>query len=226
MKTLKTILAPVLCIGAACAAVIGPVAATAQAAKGRPAAARAAALSAEDKALVDKAAAYLQNLASAKGDFIQTDARGRTARGTFYLQRPGKARFEYAPPSGLLIVSDGSNVNVHDRRLKTFDRYPLGQTPLSLFLARQVRLDKGVRVDRVVRLSDGFALYARDGKRQAEGSIILTFSGDPMRLSEWTITDPQGGRTRVQLTSLAPVSGLAPGLFVLRDPNRRGADRS
>lgn len=219
MKTLTTILALT-----ACAAVLGPVAATAQAGKARPAAATAA-LSAEDKALVDKAAAYLQNLASAKGDFIQTDGRGRTSRGTFYLQRPGKARFEYAPPSGLLIVSDGSNVNVSDRRLKTFDRYPLSQTPLSLFLARQVRLDRGVKVDRVVRLSDGFALYARDGKRQAEGSIILTFSGEPMRLSEWTITDPQGGRTRVQLTSLAPVSGLAPNLFVLRDPNRRAADR-
>lgn len=219
MKLLK----PLLAI-AACAAVLGPVAATAQAGKARPAA--AAPLSADDKALVDKAAAYLQNLASAKGDFVQTDGRGRTSRGTFYLQRPGKARFEYAPPSGLLIVSDGSNVNVHDRRLKTFDRYPLSQTPLNLFLARQVRLDKGVKVDRVVRLSDGFALYARDGKRQAEGSIILTFAGEPMRLSEWTITDAQGGRTRVQLSSLSAVSGLSPSLFVLRDPNRRSADRS
>ena len=111
MKTLKLALALI-----ACAAVLGPVAAAdAQPAKGRTAAATA--LSAEDKALVDKAAAYLQNLAAAKGEFIQTDGRGRTLRGTFYLQRPGKARFEYAPPSGLLIVSDGSNVNVHDRRL-------------------------------------------------------------------------------------------------------------
>ena len=46
-----------------------------------------------------------------------------------------------------------------------------------------------------------------------------------MRLSEWTITDTQGGRTRVQLVSLTPVSGLSPSLFVLRDPNRR-PDRS
>src|SRR5690606_7661894 len=79
-----------------------------------PAAAQAASrasLSAEDTALVQRAAAYLQGLGSAVGDFIQTDARGRTTRGKFYLQRPGKARFEYAKPSGLLIVSDGHNVN-------------------------------------------------------------------------------------------------------------------
>lgn len=195
------------------------------AAKGRPAAGRPA-LSAEDKALVDRAAAYLQGLGAAKGQFVQIDARGRVSRGTFYLQRPGKARFEYAAPSGLLIVSDGSNVNVQDRRLKTFDRYPLRATPLNLFLARQVRLDQGVVVDRVTRQSDGFQIAARDGKRQAEGSILLSFAGSPLRLTEWTITDAQGGRTRVQLTSLTPTSGLDPSLFVLRDPNRRGGDRS
>ena len=221
MKTLKTLLAL-----AACAAIVGPLSAVAQPSKGRPAAGRPAGLSAEDKALVDRAAAYLQGISSAKGEFVQTDARGRTARGTFYLQRPGKARFEYAPPSGLLIVSDGSNVNVHDRRLKTFDRYPLGSTPLSLFLAPEVRFDKGVTVQRVTRLSDGFAIHARGKTRATQGSVALVFTGEPLRLSEWTITDPQGGRTRVQLTSLAPASGLSPSLFRLSDPNRRSRDRS
>lgn len=219
MKPLKSLLAAV----AVCAvALTASVADSRPAARQRPTAPRAP-LSAADKALVDQAAAYLQGLAMAKGDFIQTDARGRTTRGVFYMQRPGKARFEYAAPSGLLIVSDGSNVNVQDRRLKTFDRYPLGSTPLSLFLSRRVRLSEGVEVTRVVRSADGFQLFAKDGKRQAEGSIILAFAGNPMRLTEWTITDAQGGRTRVQLSSLQPVSGLSPSLFVLRDPNRRPA---
>lgn len=221
MNTLNPLLAALL-IGAT--ALSASVAASQPAARQR-AAAPSAPLSAADKALVDQAAAYLQGLTSAKGDFIQTDARGRTTRGVFYMQRPGKARFEYAAPSGLLIVADGSNVNVQDRRLKTFDRYPLGSTPLTLFLSRRIRLSEGVEVTRVVRSADGFQLFARDGKRQAEGSIILAFSGNPLRLTEWTITDAQGGRTRVQLASLQPVSGLSPSLFVLRDPSRR-PDRS
>lgn len=219
MRPLKLALAA----AATAAVAIAPLAAAPAMAQG--AAARSQ-LSAQDKALVDKAADYLQGLGSAVGDFVQTDARGRTTRGKFYLQRPGKARFEYAAPSGLLIVSDGHNVNVHDKRLKTFDRYPLGSTPLSLFLAKQVRLDRGVVVDRVVRTGDGFQIHARDGKRQAEGAIIMSFSGSPLRLSEWTIRDAQGGRTRVQLTSLRAAGQLDPGLFVLRDPNRARRDRS
>jgi len=221
MSKLNLALAAVLAAAVAAAPMSAPLAQT----KGRAAAARTA-LSAEDKAMVDRAAAYLQGLAGAKGEFVQTDARGRVTRGTFYMQRPGKARFEYAPPSGLLIVSDGHNVNVHDRRLKTFDRYPLGATPLSLFLARQIRLDRGVVVERVVKTSDGFQIHARDGKRQADGSIVMAFAGSPLRLTEWIITDSRGGRTRVQLTSLQPTAGLSPDLFVLRDPNRRGRDRS
>src|SRR3954471_16629335 len=69
-------------------------------------------LSAEDQALVDKATAYIQTLGSAKGRFIQTDARGTQTQGSIWLQRPGKARFAYDGPNGLLVVSNGNNVNI------------------------------------------------------------------------------------------------------------------
>lgn len=177
-------------------------------------------LNAADKALVDKAVAYLQGLNSAKGRFVQTDARGAVARGSLYLQRPGKARFAYDPPSGLIIVSNGSTVSVADTRLKTFQSYPLGASPLSLFLAREIRLDRGVVIDRVERLAGGYSISARDGRRQAEGRIKLIFSNAPV-LTGWEITDAQGQITRVAVTELAPASGLDPALFVLRDPRPR-----
>ena len=173
-------------------------------------------VSAADQALVTKASAYLQGLAAAQGRFVQTDARGRMTQGTFYLKRPGKIRFEYDKPSGLLIVSDGANVKVQDSRLKTFDTYPLGKTPLSIFLAKQIRLDQGVVIERVTRTADGFAITARDGRNRTAGAITLAFADAPMRLKEWTVLDAQGGRTRVQLTSLQPAGALSDGLFVLR----------
>lgn len=186
---------------------------------------RAPALSAADKALVDKAAAYLQSLGEAKARFVQTDPRGAVSKGALYLKRPGKARFAYDPPAGLLVVSDGALVSIHNTRLKTFESYPLGATPLSLFLAKQIRLDRGVVVTRVARHADGFSITARDGKRQADGQITLTFADSPMRLLGWTVTDPQGGATRVQLSNLQPASGLANSLFVLKDPRPRAVGR-
>lgn len=186
----------------------------------------AASLSSADKALVDRAAAYLEGLTEAKGRFVQTDARGAMTQGSLYLKRPGKARFEYDKPSGLLVVSDGGNVSIADSRLKTFDAYPLMATPLSIFLARQIRLDRGINVTRVARLADGFSITARDGKKQAEGQITLTFSDSPMALVGWTVTDAQGSSTRIRLTSLTKTSGLAPSLFVLKDPRPKNVGRS
>lgn len=186
---------------------------------------KAAPLSVADRALVDRAVAYLQNLNEAKGRFVQTDPRGSVTQGSVYLKRPGKARFDYEPPSGLLVVSDGAVVSIHDKRLKTFESYPLQATPLALFLARQIRLDKGVVISRVTRLADGFSITARDGKKEAEGQITLTFSDNPMTLVGWTVTDAQGQSTRIRVTGLTRASGLASSLFVLKDPRPKNVGR-
>ncbi|MEW5686761.1 MAG: outer-membrane lipoprotein carrier protein LolA [Pseudomonadota bacterium] len=178
-----------------------------------------------DQALVDRAVAYLEGLSEARGRFVQTDGRGRSTTGELLLKRPGKARFAYDPPSGLLVVSDGNVVSVHDKRLKTFDRYPLGATPLSLFLAKTIRLDKGVTVTRVSRMSDGFSITARDGRKQTAGQISLTFRDNPLSLVGWTVTDAQGRPTQVQLQGFERASGLDGSLFTLRDPRPRNVGR-
>ena len=184
----------------------------------------APALSTDDKAMVDKAVAYLQGLGEAKGRFTQTDARGAVTTGELFLKRPGKARFAYDPPSGLLVVSDGGRVIVQDKRLNSFTAYPLGATPLSLFLAKTIRLDKGVEVTRVARAADGFTITARDGKKETAGQIALTFTSAPLALVGWAVTDAQGRTTNIRITGLAPASGLDSALFVLKDPRPRAAD--
>jgi outer membrane lipoprotein-sorting protein len=177
-------------------------------------------LSDDDRALVDKAAAYLDGLGQVKGRFVQTDPRGTSSSGVLYLNRPGKARFEYEGPAQRLVVSDGHTVVVYDGRLKTFNRYPLGSTPLALFLQRHVRLDQKVVVDRVDRLPGGFQIVAHDGRHESQGHITLSFSDGPVELKEWSIIDARGARTDVRLSDLQPASGLDPALFQLQNPYR------
>ena len=175
-------------------------------------------LSKADKALVQKATDYIQNLKTAQAHFTQTDAKGSVTTGTFSLQRPGKARFDYDAPASLTVVSDGYNVNVYDARLKTFDQYPLGQTPLVLLLARQVRLDRGVAIATVERTNGGFTITARDTRKEAEGRIGMSFSNSPMMLKGWSVVDAQGLKTTVVLEPLKANVALNADLFVLHDP--------
>lgn len=189
-------------------------------------AATPAPLTAQDRALANRAAAYLEALGEARGRFVQTDPRGVVSQGALYLKRPGKARFDYDPPAGLLVVSDGGAVAIQNSRLKTFESYPLAATPLSLFLARRIRLDQGVAITRVTRLANGFAVTARDGRKQTEGEITLSFTDAPLQLIGWSVSDAQGQSTRVRLINLQRTSGLDPALFVLKDPRGKNVGRA
>lgn len=186
--------------------------------------AAAPALSPEDKASVAEATAYLQSLKTVSGRFTQFSPNGTTSTGLLYLQRPGRARFQYDPPAQMLVVSDGSKVSIVDYRLKSFDQYPLSQTPLVLLLARNIRLDRGVVVTNVDHTPDGFTINARDARKQADGRISMRFTNEPIMLRGWTIVDGQGQETRVTLGALSPADHLDPNLFVLEDgrnpPNR------
>jgi outer membrane lipoprotein-sorting protein len=182
------------------------------------ASAKTATLTAEETSRVDLANTYLSSVTSVYGRFRQTDARGVVSTGQIWLRRPGRARFQYDPPSELVVVSDGLTVVVNDRKLKTFDQYPLAATPLKILLAKQVRLDKSVAIEGVAETDLGFAITARDGRKQSNGAIILSFAADPMALTGWTVVDGQGQRTQVSLSGLDPVSEIDAKLFVLRDP--------
>ncbi len=183
-------------------------------------------LTPEDQALVDKAIAYLEGLAAAKGRFSQTDPRGKTATGDIFVQRPGKVRLAYDPPNDLLVVSNGNQVAIHNMKLNTYEAYPFRATPLALFLAKNVRLDRGVAVSNVTRTAGGFTLTAADRTRETPGSVTLVFSDNPVALREWTVIDAQRGKTRVVLSNLAPASGLSSALFTLpKDPRPRAPSR-
>jgi outer membrane lipoprotein-sorting protein len=181
----------------------------------------AEALTPENEARLKEVNAYLTSLREVKARFNQADPRGALSSGTVWLKRPGMARFEYDAPSDLLVVCDGKRISVWDKRIKSFDSYPLGYTPLGLLLAKEVRLSKGVEITDVSETGRGFHLTARDAAHRAAGAITLLFNDNPLTLAGWVVTDSRRARTQVALGQLEPVSGLGPDLFVLKDPRRR-----
>ena len=157
-----------------------------------------------DDELVQRAIKYLDGLVSVKGRFQQADQKGGTADGTFYMARPGKARFEYDAPSSLLITSDGRTVILTDQQRHTFQKVALASTPLGVFIGDHIRVDQGAQVTRVERTQGGFAVTAI-GRRARDGQITLYFADRPMRLTGWQVTDAGNHVTRVTLSALVPI---------------------
>src|SRR5205823_1791271 len=172
------------------------------------------AFDANQRALIDRINIYLMSVQTLVGDFVQVGPDGRRTDGKIYLQKPGRVRFEYNPPSPIELVSDGNSLVVRDRKLETQDLYPLSQTPLRFLLADRIDLLKETNVVSV-GADDTFVSILIEEKQTLGGShkVLLMFSDKDMQLKQWTITDPQGFDTTVALANLDPTQKLDPGMF-------------
>jgi len=147
--------------------------------------------------------AYLNQMQTAQGGFTQINADGTISTGTLYIKRPGRVRFEYAPPEQSLVVAGGGQVAIFDPRSNTGpDRYPLNQTPLNIILERNVDLTRARMV--TGHVSDGTAttVTAQDPEHPEYGSIQMVFTAAPVELRQWIVTDDAGGQTTVILNDL------------------------
>src|SRR4051812_2207891 len=105
-----------------------------------------ASFDANQKAQAAKVSSYLSSLQTLVGNFVQVAADGSKTKGDFYIQKPGKLRFEYEAPSPIAVIADGSSLAVRDKKLATQDIYPLSQTPLRFLLSDRIDLLKDTNV--------------------------------------------------------------------------------
>ena len=181
----------------------------------------ASSATAQDKLPLSEISRYLNDLTTAQTAFTQYNEDGSRSTGMLYLKRPGRMRFEYAPPNEGLVIAGGNSVVIHDRKSnQPPETYPLRRTPLSLILARQVDLDRANMV--VGHSVDGefTVVRAQDPENPEYGHIDLKFSSDPIALRQWVITNEQGTRTAVVLDDLETGISLGDGMFSPNSPGR------
>jgi len=173
-----------------------------------------ASFDANQKAQAAKVSAYLSSLQTLVGNFVQVGPDGSKTKGDFYIQKPGKVRFEYDDPSPIAIIADGSSVAVRDRKLATQDIYPLSQTPLRYLLSDRIDLLKDTNVVSVTA-DDLFISVTIEEKQALIGTsrLMLMIGAKDGQLKQWTVTDPQGYDTTVAVYNLDTSKKLDPGLF-------------
>jgi len=169
---------------------------------------------ANQKAQAAKVSSYLSSLQTLVGNFVQVGPDGSKTKGDFYIQKPGKVRFEYDDPSPIAIIADGSSLAVRDRKLATQDIYPLSQTPLRFLLSDRIDLLKDTNVVSVT--SDEVYISVTIEEKQAligTSRLMLMIGTKDGQLKQWTVTDPQGYDTTVAVYNLDANKKVDPGLF-------------
>lgn len=178
--------------GALCAAVLAVPAAIGAGAVLTPVPAHAQAA-----ATAQRIADHFSGVKSMKGNFVQFDAAGNQTEGSFFMERPGKIRFDYKG-SPVRVISDGSQVAVNNRKLNTWDLYPLSKTPLKLLLDQRIDLS-AANIQSVKESSDLTTIVMGDKSVFGNSRITMMFDPSTYDLRQWTIRDAQGKDTTVMV---------------------------
>jgi outer membrane lipoprotein-sorting protein len=172
------------------------------------------AFDAKQRALVNRVSTYLTSVQVLTGNFVQIGPDGRRATGHLFIQKPGKVRFEYDPPSPIEIIADGTQVVVADRKLGTQDLYPLSQTPLRFLLADHIDLLQDTNVVGVTA-DDTFVGILIEEKQAFIGTnkLLMMFDPKDFKLKQWTVTDVQGYDTTIAVSNLDTSKRPDPNMF-------------
>lgn len=181
--------------------------------------------------LIKQVEDYLQSLIKVQANFVQTTPQGNQISGVFYLKRPGRLRFDYAGIDDF-VVADGQFIYFYDAELGAQSNAPIGQTLAHFLLRKDISLDKGVSVSKLIESEDAIIMTLAQDDDPEAGSMTLFFDKDntkadkkdapPITLSQWIVRDAQGDLTKVDLsrltTNLDSKIDFPDLLFVYRDP--------
>jgi len=177
------------------------------------------ALSAQDNQDIARITAYLNGIKTLKARFIQIAPSGASSTGRLWMERPGRMRFEYDPPSPLLLVAGHGLVIYHNSDLDQTTNIPLDKTPLGILLQDNLTLSGDVTVLQVARDEGAIALVLERTKSPGDGTLSLLFADNPLEFRGWLLHDAQGQETRIALDDLDfAATGFNDGMFTYVDP--------
>lgn len=167
---------------------------------------------------------YLNGLSTVEADFTQVNSDGTIATGRLFIRRPGRVRFEYAPPDKSLVMAGGSQVAIFDAKSnQPPEQYPLKRTPLNLILAADINLGRAKMVVGHKEVENTTRVVAQDPENPAYGTIELVFTASPVELRQWIITDDVGNQTTVILGEMKKGGSIPPSYFdITAETKKRG----
>jgi outer membrane lipoprotein-sorting protein len=174
-------------------------------------------LTPQDQADLQRITAYLNSITTMYARFQQYSSNGGTASGQMWMERPGRMRFEYNPPSPILLIADRFYVYYVDKQLVEMQQVGLKSTPAWLLLRDPITFDDLI-VTGFARGSDLLRVTVVEQAHPDGGSLTMAFSDQPLALRQWTIVDAQRRTTTVMLAGEQFGMALDPKLFIYQDP--------
>lgn len=173
-----------------------------------------------NRAMIEKLEAYLSGISTIVSEFTQVAPDGTLTSGKFYLQRPGKMRWQYNPPTPILMVANGSELVYYDYELDQISHIPLDSTLIGFLAQDKISFGGIVGVTGFERTPGAVRVSVSQRERPADGELTLEFAENPLTLRNMVVRDATGQVTTVSLNDARFDVPLDKELFVFREPGR------
>jgi len=141
-------------------------------------------------------------------------------RGQFYIDRPGRLRFEYDEPIKDFIVADGVQIHFYDGESDQYNSAPIGMTLADFILRDDLSFsDKKINVKSVRDIDDMVNITITQADEPGMGELVLKFTTQPFALKSWDIIDAQGLTTSIVLNNLDRTTKIPASLFNVDNRN-------
>lgn len=162
---------------------------------------------------------YLNDIKTIKAEFTQVAPDGSLAEGTVFIKRPGKMRWQYAPPTPVLMVSDGDTLIYYDYELDQISRVALDDTMAGLLAQPTINFeDDSLRVIHFREGANSIRFTLLKTGQADEGTLTLEFSDKPLKLKNIVVSDAADNITTIQLQNAQYNLALDDELFVFENP--------
>lgn len=173
---------------------------------------------------IAKVEIYLSGISSMTAKFTQGSSDGSTGSGTFYLKRPGKMRWQYDPPSPVLVVSNGKSITYYDAGLDQVTYIGMDDTLASFLTRKEIKLDnESTKLTKFEKADGLMRATVVQRKKPGDGSLTVELTDKPIKISKIITVDATGNETEVTLKDQAFGGVLDERLFIYDD--KRGVNR-
>lgn len=175
-------------------------------------------LTQQDQYDLQRVEAYMNAMPPVRAEFIQQTSDGQVYNGKFWLQRPGRLRFEYAQPVGNFVVADGAFIHFWDAKMRQQSSAPISDTLADFILRKQIKFDENVQVTAITRQEGMLMVSIVQTSDPGAGTLTLIFEDMPLQLKQWSTTDATGRVSNVSLVNPLTEPKFDPRLFTFRTP--------
>lgn len=171
-----------------------------------------------DQILLKRIQNYLNKIGSLKADFAETNAEGKTQHGVFFLSRPGKLRWQYHPPTPILLIINGTHASYYDYELDQMSHMTLDSSLLSVLTRRKIDLTgSDLQVEHLTNIAGMIRLKLSYKGHPEHGKMTLIFQESPFMLQSLEFTDEIGNTSWIALQNILMNINLQKDLFIMKN---------